>query len=339
MLCFKVAITLLGLLCLGNAFIQKSQRAFRPQTKSRAQKANLVMVDPSEIHIMMNGLPGAMGREVAGACIRRGFKIAPYAFTGPDVTEALIDIDDLEGGEKIGVKLIRGPTDEKKEYACDGIIDGLKAACGDYLIAIDYTHPTAVNCNANFYAKHQLNFVMGTTGGDRAALQAVTEGGGHYAIVAPNMAKGIVALQAGLDDMARAYPGAFNGYKLTIDESHQSTKADTSGTAKAIAGSLATLNGAPFDLEDINMIRDPEGQRAFGVPEEDLKGHAYHTYALVSPDGTTEFQFRHNVNGRRVYAEGTADAVQFLAEQIKAKNDKKVFSMIDVLKAGALKDQ
>ena len=35
--------------------------------------------------------------------------------------------------------------------------------------------------------------------------------------------------------MARDFPGAFAGYKLEVTESHQKTKADTSGTAKAMA--------------------------------------------------------------------------------------------------------
>lgn len=47
-----------------------------------------------------------------------------------------------------------------------------------------------------------------------------------------------------------------------------------------------------------------------------------------------EFQFRHNVVGRRVYAEGTVDALVFLAKQ--AGSEKKVYNMIDVLKAGAM---
>mmetsp|Transcript_5146 Transcript_5146/g.6775 ORF Transcript_5146/g.6775 Transcript_5146/m.6775 type:complete len:178 (+) Transcript_5146:1-534(+) len=177
---------------------------------------------------------------------------------------------------------------------------------------------------------------MGTTGGDREKLTSVTEEGGAYAIIAPNMAKQIVALQAGLNDMATNYPGAFKGYDLSIDESHQSTKADTSGTAKAVSQSLATLNAKPFNLKEINMIRETSEQLDFGVPEEYLKGHAYHTYSLKSADGTVEFQFRHNVNGRRIYAEGTADAVEFLAKQIAAKTEKKVYNMIDVLKLGGL---
>jgi len=293
------------------------------------------MVAPSDIHIMMNGLPGAMGQEVAAACLRRGFKIAPYAFTGPDVELDSVNVNDQQGGAPITVSLIKGPTNTENEIICEGIIAGLKVGC-KHLICIDYTHPSSVNCNGAFYARNQLNFVMGTTGGDRETLLKNAKEGGAYAIIAPNMAKQIVALQAGLADMANTYPGAFAGYTLTITESHQTKKADTSGTAKAIAQSLATLNNKPYNIDQINMIRDPASQLAFGVPEQFIGGHAYHTYSLKSSDNTVEFQFVHNVNGRRIYAEGTADAVEFLAKQIAAKSEQKVYSMIDVLKMGGI---
>ena len=52
------------------------------------------------------------------------------------------------------------------------------------------------------------------------------------------------------------------------------------------------------------MLRDAPGQREFGVPEDALPGHAFHTYTLTSPDGTVELEFKHNVCGRAVYGEG-----------------------------------
>ena len=55
----------------------------------------------------------------------------------------------------------------------------------------------------------------------------------------------VVAFQATLELMAQQFPGAFTGYKLEVTESHQRQKADTSGTAKAVIGSIAKL-GAPI---------------------------------------------------------------------------------------------
>ena len=37
----------------------------------------------SSLTVMMNGLPGAMGKEIASACLRRqGVALAPFALTG-----------------------------------------------------------------------------------------------------------------------------------------------------------------------------------------------------------------------------------------------------------------
>lgn len=49
------------------------------------------------------------------------------------------------------------------------------------------------------------------------------------------------------------------------------------------------------------------------------------------------FQFQHNVCGRRFYAEGSVDAALFLAKQMEKKSEKKLFNMVDVLNAGAMR--
>ena len=51
----------------------------------------------------------------------------------------------------------------------------------------------------------------------------------------------VVAFQATMELMAQQFPGAFSGYKLEVVESHQRTKADTSGTAKAVVASFQKL--------------------------------------------------------------------------------------------------
>lgn len=49
-----------------------------------------------------------------------------------------------------------------------------------------------------------------------------------------------------------------------------------------------------------------------------------------------EFQFRHNVCGRRMYAEGTADAAEFVANKAASEAEKRVYNMVDVLKEGGM---
>ncbi len=87
---------------------------------------------------------------------------------------------------------------------------------------------------------------------------------------------------------------------------------------------------------DIELIREESAQLEFGVPQEFLGGHAFHTYQVISPDGSCELQFRHNVCGRTIYAEGTADAVAFLAARIASGAPAKIYNMIDVLSAGQM---
>ena len=67
-----------------------------------------------------------------------------------------------------------------------------------------------------------------------------------------------------------------------------------------------------------------------------LPSSSHCRYRLQSADGSVAFEFKHNVCGRRTYAEGVADAVHFLAGKITDGSEKKIFNMIDILRAGAM---
>jgi 4-hydroxy-tetrahydrodipicolinate reductase len=137
--------------------------------------------------------------------------------------------------------------------------------------------------------------------------------------------------------LATKYPASFAGYKLKVVESHQLTKADTSGTAKAVISSIKKLSADnEYSYDDITMIRDEQASVEFGVPKDSMKGHAFHTYTLTSPDGTVEFELKHNVVGRTIYAEGTADAAKFLAIKMVSEESPTNYNMVNVLEEGAL---
>jgi hypothetical protein len=51
----------------------------------------------------------------------------------------------------------------------------------------------------------------------------------------------VVAFQAMMQLMAENFPGVFSGYELSVVESHQRNKADTSGTAKAVVQSFSKM--------------------------------------------------------------------------------------------------
>jgi len=264
-----------------------------------------------KISVMVNGLPGNMAATVARHLLKDDrFRLVSCSLTGPEIQEKTCTVNGRV------IRLIHPPDalEEKPD------------------ITVDYTHPDAVNANGTWYCAHHLPFVMGTTGGDRKQLEAAVLKASICAVIAPNMAKQIVGFQAMMDYAAREFPDLFKGYALTILESHQKGKADTSGTAKAMVTYFNRL-GIPFTEAQIQKERDPDVQRdAWKIPEAYLSGHGWHTYRLISPDETVRFEFTHNVNGREIYALGTLDAVVYLHGKIRAGETGRVFSMIDVLR-------
>jgi 4-hydroxy-tetrahydrodipicolinate reductase len=273
----------------------------------------------AKIKMMLNGLPGNVSATIAAHAVADPrVELLPYSFTGPEIEQDQMGVCDLS------IQLIRPDARNRA-------ISSLKQKEGPF-ISVDFTHPGAVNENARFYCDHGLPFVMGTTGGDREALFETVCQSALSAVIAPNMAKQIVGFQAMMEYAAKTFPGLFKGYRLTVCESHQKGKADTSGTARAMVGYFNQM-GVPFRPDQIEQVRDPEIQRdQWHIPQEYLDGHGWHTYTLVSQDQTVTFQFTHNVNGREIYADGTLDAVVFLASQVARGSRGEVFSMIDVLK-------
>jgi 4-hydroxy-tetrahydrodipicolinate reductase len=275
----------------------------------------------SPTKVMVNGIPGNMALNVARHILADDhFTLVPFSLTGPEI---------LVAGHKVDTIDVRLLKPGEREQA----IEDLKQKEGPFL-SVDFTHPTAVNANAEFYCKYRLPFVMGTTGGDRNRLEASVRASSIAAVVAPNMAKQIVGFQAMMEYAARTFPDLFKGYVLEIKESHQKGKADTSGTAKAMVRYFNQM-GLSFSADDIVKERDPETQASrWAIPQEYLAGHGWHTYTLTSEDKTVRFEFTHNVNGRDVYARGTLDAVLFLQARISEGAQGNVYTMIDVLKNG-----
>ncbi|KAJ3679871.1 hypothetical protein LUZ60_016149 [Juncus effusus] len=273
--------------------------------------------------ILVNSLTGKMGRAVAESALRAGLELVPVSFSKADDPTKTLEIEDLQVS-------IHTP-DEREE-----ILSAILKIYPDMII-IDYTVPDAVNNNAELYCQLGVPFVIGTTGGDRNLLYKTVRDSNNYAVISPQMGKQVVAFLAAMEIMADQFPGAFSGYKLEVMESHQATKLDTSGTAKAVISCFQKL-GAVFDMNEIKMVRDPDEQvNMVGVPPEYLDGHAYHVYNLTSPDETVSFEFQHNVCGRSIYAEGTIDAAIFLNKMVKTKAEKKIYDMIDVLKEGNMR--
>jgi 4-hydroxy-tetrahydrodipicolinate reductase len=272
-----------------------------------------------KIQIMINGLPGNVTSAITTQALKDPrVTLLPYSLTGPE-----IDIDRHMVAGTVFELIKPAERDQRMRAITDHYHN---------FISVDFTHPLAVNDNAEFYCRQGLPFVMGTTGGDREKLTHTVIDSPVCAVIAPNMAKQIVGFQAMMEYAAATFKNLFSGYSLTVRESHQAGKADTSGTAKAVVACFNRM-GIDFSPDAIQMERDPDVQKKqWGIPEAYLSGHGWHTYRLTSPDQTVVFEFKHNVNGRDIYAGGTMDAVHFLNQKLKAGERGKVYSMIDVLK-------
>lgn len=278
-------------------------------------------MDTHPTRILLSGLPGRMCGEVARrlAELPDEFPLIETALVGPDVA--------ADSVEAAGRSFAAIPPAAREDWI-------VGAAAIRPFLAVDYTLPSAVEQNVEFYCRHGIPFVMGTTGVDMQKVKARISESKVTAVVAPNMAMPIVMLQAAARWVAQNFPGALTGYRAGIRESHQAAKKDTSGTAKALVADFEAL-GLPIGIDDIEMVRDPARQKAMGVPAEHIDGHAYHTYTVESPDGTVTLALSHNILGRRVYADGTVWAIRFLRHRVSQGDHGACYNMQDVLRAMA----
>lgn len=277
------------------------------------------------IPVMVSGVPGNMATRIMNALLKSELYHVTYvALTGMDTKIDRIRVK--QGEEEFDVILI--------------MPDQIDAQLGlelqrDFpgLIAIDYTHPNAANGNAEFYCNNNIPFVMGTTGGDRDLLKKTVESSRVPAVIAPNMSIPIVMLMDMFKFAAENYPNVLKGFIPVIEESHQATKADKSGTAKAIGKMLKQLGVNYHDEQQIRAIREPILQILKGVPKEALGGHGWHSYTLLSEEGNVRLGFEHNINGRDTYVDGTLKALDFIAGQVALGTKGKCFDMTDVMRA------
>lgn len=286
-----------------------------------------------KIKVMFVGM-GKVNQLMAETLLKdQRFEVMTDVFVGKDVTEPKIVIGDFTmqcvwPEERNGWLIAHTHFDE----------------CTPPII-IDFSHPSAVLDNVEFYTRNRLPFVLGTTGYDREAgmkeqLYALANSTtASSSVIAPNMAADVVFMTMLLEHAKSLAPSHFEGWHLQINESHQSAKADPSGTALALAKNIFIPMGAQFDPnEDMDCIRDKEHQLHEGVPQEHLDGHGWHTYMLSNSDNTVQLGFVHNINGRAPYIDGTIKAVLLLASHLATDSPRRIFSMQDVVKVKSLKD-
>jgi 4-hydroxy-tetrahydrodipicolinate reductase len=152
---------------------------------------------------------------------------------------------------------------------------------------VDFTIPAAVERNVREAAERGLPSVVGTSGFDQNAVDAIAREHGVACFHAPNFALGAVLMMRFAAEAARFMPRA------EIVELHHETKLDApSGTAKATA---ALLGGDP----QIHSIR--------------LPGLVAHQEVLFGDEGQL-LTIRHDTYSREAFVPGVLLALDKLPE-------------------------
>jgi 4-hydroxy-tetrahydrodipicolinate reductase len=152
---------------------------------------------------------------------------------------------------------------------------------------VDFTVPEAVEPNVRAAAERGVPSVVGTTGFDQGAVDAVAREHGIACFHAPNFAIGAVLMMRFAAEAAKLMPRA------EIIELHNEAKRDApSGTAKATA---AAVGGDPA----IHSVR--------------LPGLVAHQEVLFGGDGQL-LTIRHDTYSREAFVPGVLLALERLAE-------------------------
>ncbi|MCK6441215.1 4-hydroxy-tetrahydrodipicolinate reductase [Elstera cyanobacteriorum] len=192
---------------------------------------------------------------------------------------------------------------------------------------IDFTSPAATPLHAKLAAEHQTALIVGTTGLDEAAEEALAVAALSTPILqAPNMSLGVVLLSALVERVARSLD---IDWDIEIVEMHHRHKVDApSGTALALG--QAAARGRNVDLAD-QSVRSRDGFTGPRTPG--TIGFATLRGGDVIGDHTVTFagqgeriELSHKAQSRDIFAAGAVRAALWCSGRSPGR-----YTMTDVL--------
>jgi 4-hydroxy-tetrahydrodipicolinate reductase len=195
---------------------------------------------------------------------------------------------------------------------------------------IDFTSPAATPLHANLAAQHQTALILGTTGLDETAEEALAVAALSVPILkAPNMSLGVVLLTELVERVARSLEADWD---IEIVEMHHRHKVDApSGTALALGEAAA--RGRGIDLAD-HAVRSRDGYTG-PRPVGDIGfatlrgGDVIGDHTVVFAGQGERIELTHKAQSRDIYAVGAVRAAQWCAGRAPGR-----YSMVDVLGLG-----
>jgi 4-hydroxy-tetrahydrodipicolinate reductase len=248
------------------------------------------------------GITGRMGRLVAEAVVAGGARLAGGTL-GPRGRHTL--------------PALAAPV--------FGSVADLAGACD---VLIDFTHADTVAAHAAAVSGAGIAWVLGTTGLDAAASDAVQDAARHVCVVqAANFSPGVTLVLALAQRLAAALPG--DEYDAEILEMHHRQKVDApSGTALALGRAVAAGRGVA--LGDVaQRVRDGHtgARRAGAIGFASLRGgQVVGEHTLLFAGEAEHIAITHKALDRRVFALGAVRAAVWTQGRAAG-----LYAMLDVL--------
>ena len=232
--------------------------------------------------ILVNGILGFMGREVAKLC-KAGYRSSEL-FAGVD----------LNPTEENGVKVYRSIN----EVECAEQIDCI----------VDFSHHSSTPALLEYAAKKSIPAVIATTGHTEDELEAIKTASEKTPVFfSANMSLGVALLVELAKTAALAMPEA----EIEIIEKHHNRKIDApSGTALMIANALCDVRPEAY----VNLGRSGQGKRdtnEIGIHAIRMGNIVGEHEVIVGTENQT-ITLKHEAHSRALFAEGALAAAAFL---------------------------
>jgi len=252
--------------------------------------------------ILLNGILGHMGREVAKLC-NDGYKGASLA----------VGVDPgADGGDGLTVR------------SFDEIGDASEIDC-----IVDFSHHTATVPLLDFAVKNNIPTVVATTGHTEDEVAAIHKAAESIPVFySGNMSLGIALLIELAKVTALAMPEA----EIEIIESHHNRKLDSpSGTALMLADAICEVKPDAYT----NMGRSGQGKRTpneIGIHSVRM-GNIVGIHEVIVVTKNQTITLKHEAHDRALFAEGGLSAAAFIVGRDAGLYD--MASLVDERSHGA----
>lgn len=252
------------------------------------------------MNILLNGISGYMGREVAKLC-ESGYRGANLAF----------GVDPCGGAA--GVPVYRGLDEVFSTEGVDCIID--------------FSHHSVTPALLDFAVANRLPLVLCTTGHNEEEISLIQGAAKSIPLFySGNMSLGVALLI----ELAKTTAAAFPEAEIEIIEKHHDRKVDApSGTALMLANAICEVRPEAYP----NCGRSGQGKRTpdeIGIHSIRM-GNIVGEHEVIIGTPSQTISLKHEAHNRALFAEGAIAAAGFLIGQLPGMYDMK--SMISSAKA------